>query len=107
MTAKVMLDVVQMPVLGVAEPGVAAGPGRPVEPVAVVFRELVPPEGRPVPMAEPLPQGAREGRENGPDPRPEPDAPEQADTGPGGHGKDRDGKGDHEPTQDERPGRAS
>ena len=54
-TVKV-IGVVQMPVLDIAEPSVAAGFGRPVEPVTALFRELAAAEGGPVAVAESPPR---------------------------------------------------
>ncbi len=54
-------------------PGVAACPRRPVEALLPPVGEPVAGEGRPVPVAEPPPQDAREGREKAPEGRTEPD----------------------------------
>ena len=67
-----MVVVVERPVLPVAQPGIAAGPGVPVETLAAVVRTPAGAQGGPVAAAEGPPQGDAEAGEHGPGQRRQP-----------------------------------
>ena len=67
---------VKLLLFGVAEVCIAARLRHPVEALVAPVGEPVAGEGRPVPMTEPPPQDAREGREKAPEGRSGPDGPQ-------------------------------